>query len=147
MGRISRSRAATDVVTTTASRWILAATASSRPSRTEFQHSTPTFRPGTLAAAVVHTSSYRASPGMRNASVYDTNAAVTFFATDGKSFVPILSIVPFSIRANVECLAYSSIYVFKHPSSSAGREFINGVLNMGGSGEGEGGGTGNNVAL
>jgi hypothetical protein len=32
---------------------------------------------------------------------------------------------------------YSFIYVFKHPSSSIGRDFINGVLNMGGSGDGE----------
>jgi hypothetical protein len=60
----------------------------------------------------------------------------------------LLSIVPFVIRANIECLAYSSIYVFKRPSSSARCEFVNGVLNMGGSseGEGKGGGTGNNVA-
>jgi hypothetical protein len=68
----------------------------------------------------------------------DTNAATTFFATDSKSFVPILSIVPFAIQANVECLAYSTIYVFKHPSSLVGREFIDGVLNMGGSGKGSG---------
>jgi hypothetical protein len=58
----------------------------------------------------------------------------------------LLSIVPFIIRANVERLAYSSIYVFKHPSSSARRDFIDGVLNMGGSGEGEGGDTGNDTA-
>jgi hypothetical protein len=57
-----------------------------------------------------------------------------------------LSIVPFVIRANVEWLAYSSIYVFKHPSSSAGRDFIDTVLNMGGSDEGYGGGTGNDAA-
>jgi hypothetical protein len=35
---------------------------------------------------------------------------------------------------------FSSISVFKHPSSSAGREFVDGVLNMGGSGECEDGG-------
>jgi hypothetical protein len=52
----------------------------------------------------------------------------------------ILSIVLFIIRANVERLIYSSISVFKRPSASAEREFIDGVLNMGGSGEGEGGG-------
>jgi hypothetical protein len=62
--------------------------------------------------------------------------ATFFFATNGKLFVPKLSIVPFVIQANVECLAYSSIYFFKHPSSSVGCEFINGVLNMGGFGEG-----------
>jgi hypothetical protein len=39
-----------------------------------------------------------------------------------------------------------SIYVFKYPSSSAGRELVDGVLNMGRSSEGEGGGTGNDVA-
>jgi hypothetical protein len=48
----------------------------------------------------------------------------------------LLLIVPFVIRANVKRLTYSSIYVFKRPSSSAGRDFIDGVLNMGGSGEG-----------
>jgi hypothetical protein len=83
-----------------------------------------------------------------NASVDDPAVLATttfFFATDGKSFVPILSIVTFIIQANVECLAYSSIYVFKCPSSSAGREFVDGVLNMGGSSEGEGGGTGSDA--
>jgi hypothetical protein len=72
-------------------------------------------------------------------------ATMTFFTTDGKSFVPILSIVTFVIQANVECLTYSSIYVFKRPSSSVGHEFIDGVLNMGGSSEGEGGGTGSDA--
>jgi hypothetical protein len=83
---------------------------------------------------------------MGNASVDDSVilAAMTFFfATSGNSYVPIFSIVPFVIRANVECLAYSSIYVFKRPSL-AGRKFIDEVLNMGGSGEG--GGTGNDTA-
>jgi hypothetical protein len=69
-----------------------------------------------------------------------------FFATSGNSYVPIFSIVPFVIRANVECLAYSSIYVFKRPSSSVKCGFVNGVLNIGGSGEGEGGGTNNDAA-
>jgi hypothetical protein len=63
------------------------------------------------------------------------------------SHLCLLSIVPFVIRANVERLAYSSIYVFKCPSSSARCDFIDGVLNMGGSSEGEGGGTGNDAAL
>jgi hypothetical protein len=62
------------------------------------------------------------------------------------SFSCLHSIVPFVIRANVECLAYSSIYVFKRPSSLAGRDFINGVLNMGASGEGEGSDTGSDTA-
>jgi hypothetical protein len=57
------------------------------------------------------------------------------------------SIVTFVIQANVKRLAYLSIYIFKHPSSSAGRNFADGVLNMGGSGKGKGGGTGNDVAL
>jgi hypothetical protein len=39
------------------------------------------------------------------------------------SHLCLLSIVPFVIRANVELLAYSSIYIFKCPSS-AGRDFI-----------------------
>jgi hypothetical protein len=82
---------------------------------------------------------------MGNASMDDTDAAVTFFATNGKSFVPILSIVPFVIRANVECLAYSSIYVFKHPSLLAGCKIVDGVLYMGGSGNGEHYGTGNDA--
>jgi hypothetical protein len=37
----------------------------------------------------------------------------------------------------MEHLTYSSIYVFKRPSLSAGRNFVDGVLNMGGSGEGD----------
>jgi hypothetical protein len=57
----------------------------------------------------------------------------------------LLSIAPFVTRANVERLDYSSIYVFKHPSSSVGRDFADGILNMGGFGEGEGGGTGNDA--
>jgi hypothetical protein len=63
------------------------------------------------------------------------------------SHLCLLSIVPFIIQPNVERLTYSSIYVFKRPLS-AGHDFIDGVLNMGGSseGEGEGGGTGNDVA-
>jgi hypothetical protein len=62
------------------------------------------------------------------------------------SHLCLLSIVPFVIQANVERLAYSSIYTSKRPSSSAGRDFVDGVPNMGGSGEGEGDGTDNNVA-
>jgi hypothetical protein len=63
------------------------------------------------------------------------------------SHLCLLSIVPFVIRENDECLTYSSIYVFKRPSSSVGRDFIDRVLNMGESGECEGGGTGYDAAL
>jgi hypothetical protein len=90
VGRVSRSQAAFDVAATATSSWILTATASSRSSRPEFQHSSPTFRPGILATAV-GTSSWRASLAMGNASVDDTDAAAAvtfFFATDGKTFVP-----------------------------------------------------------
>jgi hypothetical protein len=78
----------------------------------------------------------------------DVIATVTFFfATDGK-YLCLLSIVPFVIQANVERHAYSSIYVFKHLSSSARHDFIEEVQNMGGSDEGKGndGGTCNDVA-
>jgi hypothetical protein len=61
------------------------------------------------------------------------------------SHLCLLSIVLFIIRANVERLAYSSIYVFKRPSSSVECDFIDRVLNMGGSGEGGSGGTGNDA--
>jgi hypothetical protein len=54
------------------------------------------------------------------------------------SHLCLLSVVTFIIQANVERLACSSIYVFKHPSSSAGRDFAITVLNMGGSDEGSG---------
>jgi hypothetical protein len=129
---------------TAASSWILA---SSRPSRSEFQHSSPTFGPHILVA-VVGTSSWKASPTVGNASVDDTDAAATasfFFATDGKTFVPFW-IVTFVIWANVEWLANSFIYVFKWTSSLAECNFIDAVLNVGGSGEGEGGGTDNDAA-
>jgi hypothetical protein len=79
-----------------------------------------------------------------NAFVDDADAAAVttfFFITDGKSIVP----VPLVIRANVERLAYSSIYVFKHPSSSAERDFVDGVLNMRGFVEGDDGGTDNDA--
>jgi hypothetical protein len=96
---VSRSRAASDVATTaasnwilaastTASNWILATTTSNRPSKVEFLHSSPTFQSGILAVTAVGTSSWRASPAVVNASVDDTDAASTFFfTTNGKSFV------------------------------------------------------------
>jgi hypothetical protein len=60
VGRVSRSQTTFDVAATasrwilaaTASRWILTTTVSSWPSRLEFQHFSPTFRPGILAAVV-----------------------------------------------------------------------------------------------
>jgi hypothetical protein len=55
--RVSRSWVVSDMAATTTSSWIMAATTSSRPSRQEFQHSSPTFRPGILATTVVGTSS------------------------------------------------------------------------------------------
>jgi hypothetical protein len=155
--RVSCSRAASDVAATTASRWILAATGfrwilaattSSRSYRTEFQYSYPTFRPWILATTTVGTSSWRASHIMGNTSVVDTDAiaaATFFFPTDGKLIVPILSIVPFIIQAKMSNISLTCPFVFKCPSSSAGREFVNEVLNMKGSGEGEGGGTGNDA--
>jgi hypothetical protein len=63
-------------------------------------------------------------------------AVTVFFATNGKLFVPTFN----CSRANVKRLVYSSNFVFKHPSTSAGCEFVNGVLNTGGSDKGEGGG-------
>jgi hypothetical protein len=79
-------------------------------------------------------------PTVGNASMDDTDAAATatiFFPTDGKSIVHILSIVPFVIQAHVECLPYLPIYVFKCPFSLVGCDFVDGVLNMGGSSEGD----------
>jgi hypothetical protein len=61
-------------------------------------------------------------------------------------YLCLLWIVTFVIRGNVEHLANSSNYVFKQPSSSTGRDFIDAVLNMGGSDEGDGGGTSNETA-
>jgi hypothetical protein len=90
------------VSATAASNRILAGTTSSQPSRLEFQHSSPTFRPGILAAAAIGTSSWRASPAVGNAFVDDTDvaAATTFFATDGKSFVPTFN---YSIHNTSKC--------------------------------------------
>jgi hypothetical protein len=82
MGRVSHSWAASDVAPIAASRCILAATASSRPSRPEFQYSSPTFRPGILATTTVGTSSCRASPGVENATVDDTDTASTFLPSN-----------------------------------------------------------------
>jgi hypothetical protein len=43
-------------------------------------------------------------------------------------------------------ISFTHPFVFKHPSSLAGRDFVDGVLNVGGSGEGEDSGTGNDAA-
>jgi hypothetical protein len=95
------------------------------------------------------TSSWRASPVVGNAFMDDTNApaaVIFFFTTDGKSFMSIFNCSVRSSKLDVEHPAYLSIYVFKRPSSSAGCDFIDGVLNMRGSDEDEGGGTGNDMA-
>jgi hypothetical protein len=108
-----------------------------------------TFQPRMLATAAVGTSSWRASPTVGNASMDDIDATVAvtfFFLTDNKSIVHVHSIVPFIIQAHVEHLPYLPISVFKRPSS-AGCDFIDGVVNMGGFSDGEGDGTGNNAVL
>jgi hypothetical protein len=149
MGRVSCSRVASDVATIATSRWILATTtfrwilpttASSWPSRPEFQHSFPTIWPRILSAAAVGTSSWRASLVVGNASVDDTNAAAVatfFFATDGKSFMPTFNC---SIRNTSKCrtsrlLVHLCLQTFFFIDR---HDFIDGVLNMGGFGEGEG---------
>jgi hypothetical protein len=86
MGRVSHSWTASDMTATASNSWILAATTSSQSSRPEFQHSSPTFRPGTLTATTVGTSSSSASPAVDYTDA--TAAAIFFFATYGKSFVP-----------------------------------------------------------
>jgi hypothetical protein len=98
-------------------------------------------------AITVDTFSWRASPTVGNAFVDDTDAAAATTKTSPPmvSHLCIHSIVSFIIRANVERLSYSSIYAFKRPSSSTGHNFVDGVINMGGSGEGESGGTGNDT--
>jgi hypothetical protein len=145
VGRVTRNQADFNVAATATSCWILAATSTSQASRPEFQHSSSTFGPGILAITM-GTFSWRASPIVGNASMdYTDNAATFFFTTDGKTY-SCLSIVTFIIRANIKCLANSSIYVFKQPSSSVGRDFVDAVLNVGGSNEGNGGGNGNDAA-
>jgi hypothetical protein len=87
MGRVTHSQADFDMATTVTSNWILATTASSRASRPEFQHSSPTFGPG-IQATAMGSSTWRASPAVGNASVDDTDAAVTIFlATDNKEHI------------------------------------------------------------
>jgi hypothetical protein len=75
VGRVSCSRTDFDV----------AATSSSRASRSEFQQSSLTFRPEILESKP--TSTWRASPAVENASVDNTDAAATFFTTDGKTYI------------------------------------------------------------
>jgi hypothetical protein len=60
------------ILAVTASRWILAATTSSQSSRSELQHSSPTFDLGILII-IVGTSSWRVSPTMGNVFVDDTD--------------------------------------------------------------------------
>jgi hypothetical protein len=75
------------VATTSTSKWILAATASSQASKPEFQHSSPTFEPRILEATM-GTSTRRASTTVGSASMDDTDVAMTFFfATDDKTHI------------------------------------------------------------
>jgi hypothetical protein len=63
----------------------------------------PTFRSGILATAAVGTSSWWTSPTVGNASMDDTDAAVTttfFFVTNSKSFVTTFNC---SIRNTRKC--------------------------------------------
>jgi hypothetical protein len=70
---------------------------------------------------------------MGNAFVDDTDVTTNFFfATNSKTY---------SCHSIV-----TSIYVFKQPSSSVGRDFADAILNVGGSDEGDGGGNDNNTA-
>jgi hypothetical protein len=66
MGRVSHSQTDFDMAATATFNWILAATASSRAPKPEFQYSSPTFKPRILAATM-GTSTWRASPTMGNA--------------------------------------------------------------------------------
>jgi hypothetical protein len=93
------------------SNWILVTTASSWPSRPEFQHYSPTFRPGILAVVTMDTSSKRASPTLGNAFMVDINIVATvtfFFTTNCKSFVPTFNC---SIRNTSK---YQTSHLFVH---------------------------------
>jgi hypothetical protein len=139
--RVSCSQADFDVAATT-SRCILVTIASTRAPRAVFQHSSPTLGPGILAATV-GTSTWRASPAVGNASMDDTGTLTTFFfVTGGKGpyHGECLLILIFVIWALVERLSNSSIDFLQRPSSSARRDFADVILNVGGSGEGDGGG-------
>jgi hypothetical protein len=157
MGRVSRSRAASDVAATAASRWILAATvfrwiltttASSRPSRSTSTTPPPPFGHGYWPPPpwAPPTGGHAPPWGMPPWTTLMPKPRRPSSSPPTVSHSCLHSIVPFVIRANVERFACSSIYGLKHPSSSTGRDFIDRVLNMGGSNEGEGGGTGNDAA-
>jgi hypothetical protein len=155
VGRVSHSWAASDVAPTTASSWILAATASSwiladtassQSSRLEFQHSSPPFGQGYWPPPPWAPLAGGQAPPWGMPLCTTPTPQRPSSSPPMISHLCILLIVPFVIRANVERLAYSSIYVFKHPSLSAGRDFTDGVLNMGGPSEGEGGGSSNDAA-
>jgi hypothetical protein len=157
MGRVSCSQKASNVAATSASswtlaatcfRWILAATASSRPFRLEFQHSSPPSGQGYWPPPPWAPPARGQAPpwGMPLWRTLTLQLQRHFSLPSTVSHLCLHSIVPFVIRANVERLTYSFIYVFKRPSSSVGCDFVDGVQNMGVSGEGEGGGTGNDAA-
>jgi hypothetical protein len=81
---------------------------------------------------------------VENASVNDTDtAAIFFFTTDGKTF---MSFNYYIHNLKVDQRRFnSSIYVLQRPSSTVGCDFVNAVLNVGGSGDGDGGGNNNDV--
>jgi hypothetical protein len=155
VGRVSRSRTYFDVIATTASnwiliviasRWILAITTSGRPCRPEFQHSPPPLGYGYWPPPWAPLAGGQAPPwGMSPWTIPTPQPQQLSSSPQIVRHLWLLSIVTFVIRANVEQLANSCIYVFKRPSSSAGRDFTDAVLNVGGSGEGDDGGTGNDV--
>jgi hypothetical protein len=82
-----------------------------------------------------------------NGSVYDPDTATTmtfFFVIDDKSFVPTFN---YLIRNTSK---YWTTHLIIHLYLQAyflsvGRDFTDGVFNIGGYGEGKGGGTGNDV--
>jgi hypothetical protein len=148
VGRVSSSRLAFIVAATAASSCILATTASTGHLGQSSSTHPPSFGHGYwLPPPWAPPARGQALPwGMPPWTTPTPQPQRSFSSPPMVTHLCLLSIVPFLIRANVECLTYSSIYVFKRPSSSVGHDFVDGVLNMGGSGEGKGGGTGNDTA-
>jgi hypothetical protein len=86
----------------------------------------------------VDTFNWWVSPTVGNASVDDPDAvaaATYFFTTNGKSFVPTFN------------CSICNMSKYRTTRLLVERDFIDGVLNMGGTDEGEVGGVGNDVAL
>jgi hypothetical protein len=143
MGRVSRSRADFDVAAT-ASRWILAAT----PLAGHPGQSSSTlplllgqkFWPPPWAPLAGGQDPPWGMPPWMTSTPHRPSSSPPMVRHSC-----LLSIVTFIIRANVERLANSSIYVFKWHFSSVRYDFTDAVLNVGGSNEGDDGGTGNDV--